>query len=531
MPAFTCPHCGGPIAYNPASDAMNCPYCDSIISVEDYREFLAPHGRLLLNELSCPQCGAQLLTTDVTTATFCSYCGSSVALESRLVEEDRPDKIIPFKVSKKRAEKIYREKIHQTLLAPDWMEDPENTSHFRGIYMPFHVFRYGWKGAWEGEASETSVRRIKGVDYDVTRTYDTGAQVEVNYDYIPQDASTAFPDAMSRAVCPYNRKNERDFELPYYAGYYADRGDVDASLYTDKFAALVKEDVEAKGTLHCGKVNVSASKATKDMQLEPSTKRAMFPVWFLSMRNRDRVNYACVNGDTGELVCDIPIDFKKYLKASLIVAGLFSILLNLFLTLKPNNLLVFTSILALVAFIIANSLLNDTYRRVKRWDDPGYSGVDVDRVVEKKRFGIFMEALGKIIATSVGLFAALMIMVFFNLDEDFLVMVTVFSMFFWVSYVIYAFVRAIRNGSGGTRMARKKAPAWYKAVVLVKPVLAMVAAVAIISFFPSVDEYCYAAAIFGIVMICWTAFDVVRTQNRFTMRDLPLFNEKRGGEA
>ena len=530
MSAFTCPHCGGPISYNPAADAMNCPYCDSIISVEDYREFLSPKGRLLLNELSCPQCGAQLLTTDVTTATFCSYCGSSVTLESRLVEENRPDTIIPFKVSKKRAETIYRKKIHKTLLAPDWMEDPENTSHFRGIYMPFHVFRYGWKGNWEGKASETSVRRIKGVDYDVTRTYDTGAHVDVNYDYIPQDASMAFPDAMSRAVCPYRRTNEREFELPYYAGYYADRGDVDASLYADNFAALVKDDVNAKGQLPCGKVKVNAATATKDMQLEASTKRAMFPVWFLSIRNKDRVNYACVNGDTGELVCDIPIDYKKYLKASLIVAGIFSILLNLFLTLKPNNLLVFTSILAFTVFVIANSLLNDTYRRVKRWDDPGYTGEEVDRVVERKRISVFFEALWKIILTTVALFAALVILVYFNADEGFLLMATVGAMMFWVVYVIWAFIKAVGK-KDQLRTRRRNAPVWYKALVLVKPVLAMVAAVAVISLFPNVDEYCYIAAIFGIVMICWTAFDVVRAQNRFTMRDLPLFNEKRGGEA
>ena len=529
MSAFTCPHCGGPIAYDPAVDAMNCPYCDSIISIEDYREAISPKGRLLLNELSCPQCGAQLLTTDVTTATFCSYCGSSVALESRLVEEDRPDAIIPFKISKKKAVATYRDKIHRTLLAPDWMEDEENTAHFRGIYMPFHVFAYGWKGAWEGTESETTVRRIKGTEYDVTRTYDIGANVRVDYDYIPQDASAAFPDAMSRAVSPYKRKDEREFELPYYAGYYADRGDVDASLYEDKFAALVKEDV-AKGELPCGPVKVSAAKATAGMELTPSHKRAMFPVWFLSMRNKDRVNYACVNGSTGELVCDIPIDFKKYLKAAIIVAGVFSILLNLFLTLRPDNMLVVTSALALAVYIIANSLLNDTYRRVKRWDDPGYTGEDVDQVVERKRWTVFLEALGKIILATVGLFVLITVLAIFNFDEAILMFITTASFIFWISYIVMAFVQAARQKSG-TRTKRKQAPAWYKAFVLVKPVLAMVAAIVVISVWPSVDEVCYAAAIFNIVMICWTALDVVRAQNRFTMRDLPIFNEKRGGEA
>ena len=35
---------------------------------------------------------------------------------------------------------------------------------------------------------------------------------------------------------------------------------------------------------------------------------------------------------------------------------------------------------------------------------------------------------------------------------------------------------------------------------------------------------------FSIVMIILTAFDILRAQNRFTMRDLPVFNEKRGGD-
>ena len=529
MTAFTCPHCGGPIAFDPAADAMNCPYCDSIISVEDYREFLAPHGRLLLNELSCPQCGAQLLTTDVTAATFCSYCGSSVALDSRLVEEDRPDTIIPFKISKAKAENIYRQKIHRTLLAPDWMEDPENTAHFRGIYMPFHVFTYDWKGTWEGTESETSVRRIKGVEYDVTRTYDIGANVDVHYDYIPQDASAAFPDAMSRAVCPYKRKDERAFELPYYAGYYADRGDVDASLYEERYATLVKEDA-AKGTLDCGPVKMDAGKATRNMELTPSRKRAMFPVWFLSIRNRDRVNYACVNGSSGELVCDIPIDFKKYLKAAIIVAGLFSLVLNLFLTLRPDNMLVVTSALALAVFVIANSLLNSTYRRVNRLDDPGYTGHDADQVVERKRWALFLEAVWKIVLATLGCFGLILVLTFFDFDDDTLVLITGGVVLFWFGYVIWAFVRAGTQPTG-MQIRTRRTPLGYKVFVLCKPVLALAVAVVVIAAWPSVDEVCYAAALFNILMICWTAFDVVRTQNRFTMRDLPLFNEKRGGEA
>jgi len=32
-------------------------------------------------------------------------------------------------------------------------------------------------------------------------------------------------------------------------------------------------------------------------------------------------------------------------------------------------------------------------------------------------------------------------------------------------------------------------------------------------------------------MTVWTAFDVVKAQNKLTMRDLPLFTKERGGDA
>ena len=526
--AFTCPHCGGPIAFDPAKDSMLCPYCDSEITVLDYRNALsAGSGRILMNDLSCPQCGAHLLTTDTTTATFCSYCGSSVALTSRLTEVDAPEKVVPFKISKKKATQIYRDKIHKTLLAPDWMESDENTSHFRGIYMPFHVYNFHHEGRWEGEVTDTRIEHTRGKDYDVSRTYDMGAEVLIDYDYIPVDASTAFPDAMSRAVCPYKRDHERDFELPYYAGFYADRGDVDAALYVDKYGELVRQDVKSKSTISCGGVQVPAHKVTDDLVLEARAKTSMFPVWFLSMRNRDRVNYACVNGDTGELVCDIPIAFGKYLKASLIVAGLISIILNLLFTIKPNNLLVVTSIIAVVAYVIANNLLNDTYRRIKRYDDPGYTGIDVDRVVEQRRWVLVLKTIGSIMLASVIVVVALVVVVMLDLPEGLLNGILIVAL---IGMPTYTMVTISRIAGRRTTIKRRNAPFWYKLLVLAKPMLAVAAALVVGLGWPYVDWLCWSAAGFAILMIIWTALDVVRTQNRFTMRDLPLFNEKRGGE-
>ena len=78
----------------------------------------------------------------------------------------------------------------------------------------------------------------------------------------------------------------------------------------------------------------------------------MFPVWFLSYRNAGRVAYATVNGQTGKVVTDLPVDVRKYLTGSLLLALPIFILLNLLFTFMPSTLLIITTIIAAISMVI-----------------------------------------------------------------------------------------------------------------------------------------------------------------------------------
>ena len=76
----------------------------------------------------------------------------------------------------------------------------------------------------------------------------------------------------------------------------------------------------------------------------------------------------------------------------------------------------------------------------------------------------------------------------------------------------------------------KKSPLYRKVFTLIKPLLAIGLAI-YVGYTGTVNDMAYyTAGIFSIIMIVLTAFDVVRIQNRFTMRDIPLFTERRGGD-
>ena len=86
---------------------------------------------------------------------------------------------------------------------------------------------------------------------------------------------------------------------------------------------------------------------------------ALFPVWFLTWRDKDRVAYAVVNGVNGKIAADMPVDKKKYLIGSLITAVPLIALLLLLPTIKASSLMTLSIFIGLaVSFIYLFSLEN-----------------------------------------------------------------------------------------------------------------------------------------------------------------------------
>jgi hypothetical protein len=150
------------------------------------------------------------------------------------------------------------------------------------------------------------------------------------------------------------------------SGYYADLADVDSGIYkweAERFSYNASLNRIKNETREFKKYTITTPITPSSSQMPGSaipTKSdkghsAMFPVWFLSYRNGDRVAYAAVNGQTGKVVADLPIDVKKYLLSSAIVAVIIFAILNLFLVLTPGVALTIASILTVLVFIINGS--------------------------------------------------------------------------------------------------------------------------------------------------------------------------------
>lgn len=357
---YQCPNCGGEMRFDIPSQKLKCGYCESLMKPTEhpYLKGAEEETEFELTAFLCPQCGAEIMSQDNTAAAFCSFCGASTLLTSRVSKEKKPDAIIPFQKTKEDCIKAYRKVMRHALFAPNDYKDEKCIESFRGIYMPYWVYDVKHSGRFCLHGKKYS---RKG-SYDITKHYDLTGEMDAEYNGITHDASREFADDISESMAPYDVKEMLHFHPAYLSGFYADIQDVDPTIY-EKDAETIASDatLEALKSYPVYKdydISVSNSKSYSSYRTTMEQPHyALFPVWFMSYRKNDRVAYVAINGQTGKVATDIPIDYKKYVFGSLLLALPIFILLNFMLSITAKTAMILTLVLEAVMSLFAMSEL------------------------------------------------------------------------------------------------------------------------------------------------------------------------------
>ena len=151
--SYNCPCCGGPLKFSGESGRLECAACGNSyepealemlnasesgeqISFEHPKEgFRAEEG---VQAYLCKNCGAELITEDTTTAAECPYCGSPTILPDRIEGGVKPEKVIPFVVSKEQAQKQFEDYFKGKKLLPNvFLNSRNRISEMRRLYIPY----------------------------------------------------------------------------------------------------------------------------------------------------------------------------------------------------------------------------------------------------------------------------------------------------------------------------------------------------------------------------------------------------------
>ena len=358
-----CPNCGGGMVFDIGKQKLSCPYCNSLSTVYGYRQNNAAeyvNDNYSVSTYRCKNCGAELTAPEEQTVAYCSYCGGEAMLHEKETETIRPKRIIPFQKTKQEAIDAYAAAVKKTLYVPKEMKDTSFLEGFRGVYLPY------WNIDVDIPQRELLLKGHRNYTqgkYDYYETYDVNATVGGPVEGAVYDASAAFDDTLAAQIAPFDQKGARSFDEAYLAGFYADKVTTSPQVYSALAMEQAADKVFESIQKNAGKVTVTVPK-TREKRIEAIGTQvkgqvvSLFPVWFLTWRRKDRVAYSVMNGQSGKLSMDLPVDLKQFfLYSAMVAAGLFCVLSILPAFIQPMTMAALCAVLLLLSGRILNAEL------------------------------------------------------------------------------------------------------------------------------------------------------------------------------
>ncbi len=342
---YQCPACTGPLHFVGSSGKLECDYCGSSFSVEEVEKLYAEkndaaaanagkdggwgEGSEGMKTYSCPSCGAEMITDGNTAATCCPYCGNQTVMPGQFEGALKPEYIIPFKNDKKAAIDALKAHYKGKFLLPKSFVSGNHIDDIQGVYVPFWLFDGKAEGSMKFDARKVHTSKHGDMETTTTEYYEADREGSLEFEKIPVDASTRMPDEHMDSIEPYDYSELKPFSMAYMPGFLADKYDVEVKDCRNRMEERSKMSLEAAID---NTVTGYSSKSvmTKDLNVEVDKAHyALMPVWLLATKWRDQSFLFAMNGQSGKLIGDLPMDKGKFGGVFAVVSLVLIILMNL----------------------------------------------------------------------------------------------------------------------------------------------------------------------------------------------------------
>ncbi|MGN0375861.1 MAG: hypothetical protein ACI4EN_10225 [Butyrivibrio sp.] len=334
---YKCPCCGGAIAFDSTIQKMKCPFCDTEFEMET----LVSYDNELKNEQPddmkwettagsewsegeedglrsyvCKSCGGEIVGDETTAATSCPYCGNPIVMMGQFTGNLRPDYVIPFKLDKKAAKEALKNYYSGKKLLPKVFKEENHIDEIKGVYVPFWLFDTDAKAQIRYRATRVRAWSDEYYDYKETSHYAVSRGGNIAFENVPVDGSSKMADDLMESIEPFDFSEAVDFQTAYLAGYIADKYDVDAKQSIERANERIKTSTEAAFAATVEGYTTVVPERTGISLQNGKAKYAMYPVWILNTSWKGTNYTFAMNGQTGKLAGDLPVDkgaYKKWL--------------------------------------------------------------------------------------------------------------------------------------------------------------------------------------------------------------------------
>jgi DNA-directed RNA polymerase subunit RPC12/RpoP len=357
---FKCPNCGAVTAYSIDQGGLACEHCGYKEAVKaevvgtqaEALEFslanlaIAAHGwGDERKDLRCLSCGAEIAIPADSMAATCAFCGSNkviheVANQQRL----RPKFLIPFEIDNQKCQIIAREWLGKSWMVPKELRQYASLDSFTPIYLPYWTFHANTSASWKAEVGHRVSQRY----YDSsskswkTRTkivwrWETGNAMLTIDDLLIAGTERVSVLHLGN-IDQYNLTSIVSYDPAFLAGFQAKGYDRPLETAWELAREVMRE--KTKDTcMSQTSTNLVRNFSMKLDFADESWRYLLLPVYLAAYQYEQKTFHAVVNGQTGVISGQRPVDWKKIwlVIAAILSPGILAGLLGIILSISSEE--------------------------------------------------------------------------------------------------------------------------------------------------------------------------------------------------
>ena len=355
---YSCPACGAEAHWNPAKQALACPFCGTTapgklesntrgnLDIVEHDLVKALRGitddhrgwQAQKTSVKCQSCQAISVFDATRIGQRCDFCGSNALVPYEQIKESfTPESLLPLKISESRVRDLIRKWYGEVWFAPNKLRPVALTDQVKGVYLPYWTFDARVRADWRAEAGHyyytteqfrDSAGSFRTREVRHVRWQPASGSLQHFFDDELVAASRAIESHHLRAIEPFPTNDLVSYNSGYLSGWVVERYQID--LVTA--AQHSRERMDSQLKRMCAARVPGDTYRNLHVQADYSGqtfKHILAPVWLLTYSYGPRTYHVVVNGVSGAISGDYPKSWVKIFFTVLCVLLLASIFFSL----------------------------------------------------------------------------------------------------------------------------------------------------------------------------------------------------------
>jgi DNA-directed RNA polymerase subunit RPC12/RpoP len=347
---FPCSNCGADLTFEPGTESLTCPYCDTENVIETSvdnaaikeKDFNKAIQQLKEQESTgetvdmivtkCTTCAAEVVLEENQTSGECAFCGSVIVAQGESKKILKPESLLPFKINKNQATQHFKLWLKKRWFAPNKLKDYARIDSLKGIYTPFWTFDANTETYYRGQRGDyyyttesytttengKSVRKTRQVRH--TRWSNASGYVQNNFDDLLVHASDRMQEKYVEQLAPWDLNHLEVFNSAFVAGFQVESYSLGLEngfgVAKKKMAPVI--DSKIRRDIGGDEQRITSEQTAYN---DVTFKHILLPVWMSAYNFKGKIYQFMVNARTGEVQGTRPFSILKIMSAIILCAG------------------------------------------------------------------------------------------------------------------------------------------------------------------------------------------------------------------